>query len=519
MSDLLIGIDLGTTSTKAAVFDQSGHQIAEAVLPTPLNWHGPDACDQDPQDFYAGTISAVRGCLDQKGVEPSRVVGLGVAGQMAGVMGVDANFCPSMPYDSWLDLRCAADVSEIEATVGGALISTTGCPPMVNHAPKMRWWKREQPGAYDNTAKFVMPGGYVAGRLAGLKADDAFIDHTYLHFTGVADSEHSRWSDDLTREIGIDKEKLPRIVEPTLAIGVLSAEASAATGLPQGVPIAAGLGDTAAGALGAGVVYPDQLLDVAGTAAVFAGSTNDFRPDVKNHTLLLMHGAIDGQWISLAYLSGGNLITWFQESVASHNAEPASEMDFDQLTEAVETIQAGADGLLFLPFLDGRILPTNASMRGAWIGLNRHHRHEHMLRAVLESVPYEYSLYLRIFRELHPRVRPSEIRAVGGGARSAVWNRIKASVLGLPYCRVEREEPGCWGAAMTAGKAVGLFEDLAQTATSTTAVAQQFDFDPADHETYTAMTSLYGSAIEGLEATFAQLAPRQTMKSEGEAFA
>src|ERR1039458_320341 len=126
LSDLLIGIDLGTTSTKAAVFDQSGHQIAEAVFPTPLNWHGPDACDQDPQDFYAGTISTVRSCLEQTDVETDRVVGIGVAGQMAGVMGVDANFCPSMPYDSWLDLRCARDVSEIESTVDTKLIRVTG---------------------------------------------------------------------------------------------------------------------------------------------------------------------------------------------------------------------------------------------------------------------------------------------------------------------------------------------------------------------------------------------------------
>src|SRR5579875_2578156 len=213
MSDLLIGIDIGTTTTKVGVYQSSGKLIAEASRANPLRRHGPDACDQNPNDFYQGAVEAISRCLIHPEVDSGNVRAIGVAGQMAGVLGVDVDFNPSTPYDSWLDLRCSPDVSYLERELGDALIEKTGCAAMINHAPKMRWWRREEPSAYRETAKFVMPGGYVAGKLAGLSAADAFIDRTYLHFTGVADARCGCWSPELLRVVGVGEEKLPQIVE------------------------------------------------------------------------------------------------------------------------------------------------------------------------------------------------------------------------------------------------------------------------------------------------------------------
>ena len=476
MSELLIGVDLGTTSTKTAIFNSEGRKVAEAVVATPVRWHGRHRCDQDPDMFYSAATSTIRCCLERERIDPAQVVAIGVTGQMAGVMGVDRNFMPSMPYDSWLDLRCSAEVEFLEREIGDEMIKRTGCPSMVNHAPKVRWWKKHEPKVYSDTAKFVMPGGYVAGRLAGLSSEDAFIDHTYLHFTGVADALTGAWAGDLVSDVGIDRDKLPVIVAPSTCIGGLSAEAAGATGLRTGLPVAAGLGDTAAGALGAGIVEEGQLLDVAGTAAVFAGSSTEFQPDTKSRTLLVMRGAVEGQWISLAYLSGGDLLSWFWSSVLGER-EDGARVDLNALTDGVGLTPAGARGLLFIPFLDGRMLPSDRSMRGAWLGLGREHSRHHMLRAMLESVPYEYASYLDAFRALHPLLHSSEVRVIGGGGRSAVWNRIKAGVLGLPYLRVERDEPGCWGAALVAGTAVGLFDDIAAAASRAAGVSDRVDPD------------------------------------------
>lgn len=497
MTELLIGVDLGTTGTKTAVYDSDGKPLAEANAEVPLRWQGPGRVDQDPDDFYRSTLSTISRCLERTGVDAEHVVALGITGQMAGVLGLGADWKPSTPYDSWLDLRCSEDVDWLEHELGNAFVEKTGCPPMVDHAPKMRWWRRERPEAFAATEKWIMPGGYVAGKIAGLEPGDAFIDSTYLHFTGLAEARGGVWSDELAEEIGILTDKLPRIVEPSTVIGHVSAEAAADCGLIEGTPVAAGLGDTAAGALGAGLVRSGQLLDVAGTAAVLAASTDEFRPDVQERTLIAMRGAIPGQWIPLSYLSGGSLLGWLREALAPAGEE-VYEPDFDELTAEAREVRAGAEGLLFVPHLDGRLLPNDPAMRGAWVGLHRHQRRPHLVRAVLEGVAYEYANYLQVLLALYPGLSFDETRVIGGGAHSDTWNGIKASVLGVPYVRLDREEFSCWGAALVAGHAVGLFDDLAGAAESSTLARDRFEPDPEDHAAYQPLAQLYRDLLAAL---------------------
>jgi xylulokinase len=430
-------------------------------------------------------------------VDAEEVVALGITGQMAGVLGLGAGWKPSTPYDSWLDLRCSEDVDWLERELGDDLVEKTGCPPMIDHAPKMRWWHRERPEVFAAAEKWIMPSGYVAGKMAGLEPGDAFIDSTYLHFTGLAEARGGGWSGELAEAIGIPTDKLPRIVEPSTVIGRVSEEAAADCGLMEGTPIAAGLGDTAAGALGAGLVRSGQLLDVAGTAAVLAASTDEFRPDVRSRTLIAMRGAVPGQWIPLSYLSGGSLLGWLREALAPVGEE-VYEPDFDELTAEAREVRAGTDGLLFVPHLDGRLLPNDPAMRGAWVGLHRHHKRPHLVRAVLEGVAYEYANYLQVLLKLYPRLSFDETRVIGGGAHSDTWNGIKAAVLGVPYVRLDREEFSCWGAALVAGHAVGLFDDLGGAAEGSTLTRDRFEPDPEDHAAYRPVAQLYRDLLAAL---------------------
>jgi len=492
MSELLVGVDLGTTGTKAALYSPAGETLAESTAETPLRWRGPGEVDQDPDDFYAAALRAIRECVERSG--SADVAAIGVTGQMAGVLGLDGEWRPATPYDSWLDLRCSADVEALDDAVGSRLVELSGCPAMVNHGPKMRWWRREHPDVFDSVAKWIVPSGYVAGRLAALAPDDAFMDHSYLHFTGVADARAGAWSDELAEAVGVPLDKLPRIVEPATRVGGLHAEAARECGLAEGIPIAAGLGDTAAGVLGAGVVAPGQVLDVAGTAAALSASGTDFVPDVEHRTLIVMHGAVQGQWVSLSYLSAGSLLAWVGETLWEGETP-----DFDQLAEVARAAPAGSDGLIFVPHVDGRLLPSRPQMRGAWTGLTRHHSRPHLVRSVLEGVAYEYAEYLRVLRELHPQLDLREVRVVGGGARSDTWNAIKASALGVPYARLARGEFSCWGAALVAGRAVGLFDDLAEAASRATTVEARFEPDAADHEVYTRQAARYERLLEALD--------------------
>lgn len=507
MTELLVGVDLGTTGTKTAIYDTEGMTLVSATAEVPLHWHGPGVVDQDPDDFYRSAVGTISRCLKEGGIDPGRVAAVGVDGQMAGILGIGAGWRPSTPYDSWLDLRCSEDVSWLERELGDRLVEKTGCPAMVDHAPKIRWWRRERPEVFEKTEKWVLPGGYVAGKLAGLDTEDAFVDRTYLHFTGLAEAEEGAWSEELAEAVEVPVERLPRIVEPSTVIGHVSREAAADSGLLEGTPVAAGLGDTAAGALGAGLVRPGQLLDVAGTAAVLAASTEDFQPDVRERTLILMRGALEGQWVPLAFLSGGSLLGWFREAFADEGV-PMPELD--ELAAEAGGSPPGAAGLLFVPHLDGRILPSAPDMRGAWVGLHRHHRRTHLVRAILEGVAYEYAGYLRVLLGLYPELDLGEASVVGGGARSDVWNSIKAAVLGVSYARLDRAEFSCWGAALVAGHAVGLFDDLAAAAEGSTTVKDRFDPEPESHAAYEPMYETYRElvpALAGPSRRLVRLAP------------
>jgi xylulokinase len=276
-------------------------------------------------------------------------------------------------------------------------------------------------------------------------------------------------------------------------VGHLSAVAARDCGLPPGTPVAAGLGDTAAGALGAGIVAPGQLLDTAGTASVLALSTTAFRPDLSG-TLVQMRGAVPGQWLALAYLAGGDLLRWLPEVLGAACLE-------DLIKEASGR---GGARLLFVPHLGGRILPAAPAARGAWVGLDLSQTRGDLARAVLESVAFEYAGFLDVARRLFPDVAPSDVRVIGGGGDDALWNEIKASVLHRPYVRLGRESFSCWGAALVAAAAAGAVDDLAALALSSTAEVDRALPDPdlealyaRRRRDYTATVNLLVPAPEG----------------------
>jgi xylulokinase len=492
----LIGVDLGTSSTKAALYTVEGQLAAEAALEVPLYYPGPGVVEQDQNDFYSTAAGCVRACLEQSGVDPRQVAALAFDSQMAGIGMIDENFQPAGRFDSWLDMRCQPYIAAIERDFGELVTRATGCPPTCAHGPKILWWKEEQPQVYRRIAKFLTPAGYVAGRLAGIKAEQAFMDATFIHFSGLSDTQNGRWSDELVGRLGVDPDKLPRIVEPWSLIGETSPVGAAEFGLAPGTPIAAGCGDTAANALGAGVTRPGMLFDVAGTAAVLASCTREFVADVANRALLTMRSVIPGLWHPLAYVAGGGLaLRWFRDQFYRPQRGQPQDLPEDLYAELLATAEAvvpGSDGLFFSPHLGGRICPATPEMRGAWLGFSWGHTQAHFLRAVLESVAYEYAYYLGILRALVPGWQPLEARVVGGGARSPVWNQIKADVLNVPYQPLRGREFGCWGSALIAGKAAGLFSDLAEAAARLALPAGKPHLpDPGARQIYQARVSQY----------------------------
>jgi xylulokinase len=436
---------------------------------------------------------------------------------MAGIGAVDEDFKPAIRFDSWLDMRCQPFIEWLDREAGDLVTCLTGCPPTCNHGPKMLWWQHEQPQAFERIARFLTPAAYVAGRLCGLKGEQAFIDHTFIHFSGFSDAQRVAWSPELCQRFGMDPYRLPEIVEPWKVVGELTDGAAADFGLAAGTPVAAGAGDTAASALGAGIVQSGMVFDVAGTASVLAGCIDQFVADERQRALLTMRSVIPGLWHPLAYIAGGGLaLRWFRDqffAALTDRVEPDRGDLYSLMDEMAASVSPGADGLKFSPHLGGRICPAAPEMRGAWLGFSWGHTQAHFYRAILESVAYEYAYYLRILKELLSDRRDGvsirdvacyvstlvEARVIGGGARSQVWNQIKADVLGIPYQRLAGKEFGTWGAAMIAGKAVGIYTDLAQTASEHTKTAgAAVQPDQQNHVDYQVKVNEYIKMQEGL---------------------
>jgi xylulokinase len=506
---VFVGCDLGTMGTKAAVVDEDGTLLGEAFEEVPLRHPRPGQVEQDLLEIEASAHRTIAAALVDSG-RARDVAGVACSSQMSGIGTIDKDFEPATHFDSWLDTRCEPYIARM-ADAAERVTTLSGCPPTYAHGPKILWWRDERPDDYAQVARFVVPLAFVAGRLAGLSADEAYIDRTILHFSNLSDTAASRWSDELLDAFGLDGERLPRIVDPLDVIGHVTAAGAAATGLPEGTPIAAGAGDQTAAALGAGVVEPGQAFDSAGTASVFAMCVDRFTPDIEGRTLMATHGVVPGTFIALAFINGGGLaLRWYRDELLGDlDAGSGRQVDQDagtayrRLDELAAKVPPGADGLVWLPHLQGRVLPPQPAARGAWVGLTSGHGHGHLFRAVLEGIAFEYATWAGHVRGTGATLHAA--RALGGGAASGLGNQIKADVVGIDWAPTRRQECGVLGDALIAAAATGHVRDLAATAKAWQETAEPVRPDPARHERYRALLAAYRDLGEALAPVFTRI--------------
>ena len=507
--EYLIGVDLGTSAVKAGLYDAAGNLIAAATRPAPLRQPSPGVAEQDAEEFAAAAAASIGEVMSRARAAPAQVAGLACDGQMGGAMGVDRGFQPLTPwYPSGLDGRYLPHQQQLAARAGVRLIELCGDLPIM--APRMLWWRQEAPERYRRIAKVVTLAGYVAGRMAGLTAEQAFVDPSYLTWIGLNDTARHCWSPELAEVTGLGADglaRLPRIVPATEVVGHLSREAAAACGLAPGVPVVAGAGDQATGFLGAGMVDAGQLIDVAGTFPVFGICLRDYFADLETRMLKPIASPLGaGTWYSVMYINGGGLThRWFADQFAE-STQASGSAAFEELDAAAAELPPGADGLLCVPHLMGRACPNEPDTRGAWVGFTWTHRRPHFYRALLESVAYEYALAYQALRAAAPDLPTGAVRVIGGGAASALWNRIKADVLGLPYTRLGLPDAATLGSAIIAGHAVGIFPDMAATARRIAQPGERILPDAATHQRYRPCVTAYRDALRHLDGVYSALA-------------
>jgi xylulokinase len=454
-SEVVVGLDVGTSAVKALALGLDGRVLASHEVAYSLAIPRPGWAEQDPEDWWRAAeeaLSAVTASAD--------VLGLGLSGQMHGLVALDSADRVIRPAILWNDQRTTVECELIAARVGEReLIALTGNRALTGFtAPKLLWMRTHEPEAYARIARLMLPKDYVRLRLCGEHATDVADASGTL----LLDVAGRSWSGELLEALEIEREWLPRLVECPQPSGMTR----------EGVAIAAGAGDQAAGALGVGVVRPGRLSVVLGTSGVVLVALDAFRADAKGRVHAFCHAAPDAWQAMGVMLSAGGALAWLRETIAP-------DVPFDALIAEAESWEPGAGGLTFLPYLAGERTPhADPLARGAFTGLALHHDRGALIRAGLEGVACGLRDCADLVLALDD-TQPPIARASGGGARSDLWLAIVASVLEMPIERLVVEEGAAFGAALLGGVAAGVWRDVDEAAASMVRVREVIEPDPA----------------------------------------
>ena len=446
-----IGIDSSTTATKALLIDETGAVLGVAATEYGYATPQPLWSEQDPELWWDGTVGSIRAVLAQTGVDPADVAGIGLTGQMHGLVLLDEHGEVLRPAILWNDQRTGAQCDEIRRRVGRErFIAVTGNDALTGFtAPKILWVAQNEPEIYARARQVLLPKDYVRYRLTG----DYATDRAGGAGTVLFDLAARDWSADIAAALDIPLDWLPPTYEGPAVTGVISAAAAEATGLRAGTPVVGGGGDQAAGAVGVGAVKEGIVSLVLGTSGVvFATVDQPFiEPNGRLHSFC--HSVPQRWHLMGVMLSAAGSLRWYRDTVA-----PA--MSFDDLLAPAADVPPGCDGLVFLPYLTGERTPhPDPLARGAFVGLTVRHALPHMSRAVLEGVTFG----LRDSFELMQEAGLSSIKQVrvsGGGARSPLWRQILADVLDSELVTVNTTEGAAYGAALLAGVGAGAWPDV-----------------------------------------------------------
>jgi xylulokinase len=469
---ILVGLDVGTTAVKALAVADDGEVVARCEVEYPLSTPRPGWSEQNPEDWWRATEQALAA------LEVRDVAGIGLSGQMHGLVALDSSDRVIRPAILWNDQRTAAECAEIEERVGfERLVELTGNRALTGFtAPKLLWMRRHEPEHYERIAHIMLPKDYVRLRLCGERA----IDVADASGTLLFDVARRRWSEEVVSALEIDPAWLPTALE--------SPDVSGRTA--DGVAVAAGAGDQAAGAIGVGVVRPGPLSVALGTSGVVFTALDAYASDPQARVHAFCH-AVPGAWHAMGVmLSAAGSLRWLRDAAAPGVA-------FGPLVEEAAAWEPGAEGLTFLPYLAGERTPhADPDARGSFTGLSLRHDRGALVRSVLEGVACGLRDSLDLVASLG--AEPELGRVSGGGARSELWLRIVASVLELPLERLAVEEGAAYGAALLGGVAGGVFADAEEAVAACVHPRGEVDPVPEWIEPYRELLARYRAIYPAL---------------------
>lgn len=496
MNTYLIGIDLGTSGTKTVLFDAGGTVIAEATAEYPLYQPKNGWAEQDADDWARAGMDTLRAVIEKSGIDPGSVAGIGISGQMHGLVMLDEDGRPLRRSIIWCDQRTAKECGEITERVGRErLIEITANPALTGFtASKILWVRNNEPEIYARCRHILLPKDYLRYRLTGLFATEV-SDASGMQ---LLDVPGRCWSQEVLGALDIDPGLLGDMYESPQITGYVTAQAAAETGLAQGTPVVGGAGDNAAAAVGTGVVTDGRAFATIGTSGVVYAHSDKIAIDPKGrvHTFCC---AVPGAWHIMGVMQAAGLsMQWFRNNLAQG-------MSYAELDELASKAPVGANRLIYLPYLMGERTPhLDADCRGVFFGLSAMHGTGDMARAVMEGVSYSMRDGMEILKGMGVDI--SELYACGGGAKSAFWRQMLADVFGVKARTVKCTEGPALGVAVLAAVGAGIYPSVPEACRAMVHDRDELDPDMEKHADYDRFYRVYTGLYPKLKDSFKELA-------------
>jgi xylulokinase len=505
-----MGIDVGTTGTRAVIVGPDGHVVGAATGDhQPMRMVKPGWAEQDPEDWWQATVRAVRAALHDAGLQGADIAAIGLTGQMHGVVLLDKAHAVLRPSLIWCDQRSQPQCEWITDRVGAGRLIQLVCNPALTgfSAPKLLWVRDNEPRIFERATQFLLPKDYVRFRLTGEFATDVSDASGTLLF----DVTRRRWSQEMLSLLELDSKLLPCAYESPDITGEITPETALVTGLKAGTPVAAGAGDQAASAVGNGIVLPGLTSATLGTSGVIFSYTEVPKLDPRGRIHTFCH-AVPRKWHVMGVTQGAGLsLRWFREQFGhaeSWVAKHTGVDPYDLIIQQAATVPPGSEGLLWLPYLMGERTPHLDSLaRGMWFGLTAAHTRGHLIRSILEGVAFSLRDSLEIFNELDIPVH--QIRASGGGSRSQIWREIQSDIYGKELVTLRTSEGSAFGAALLAGVGAKFYSSVEESACQAAQTHEQIGPNEENTRIYDRLYGVYRSLWPAVRDLAHQLALSQ----------
>lgn len=504
----LLGIDIGTSGTKTVLFDIEGNtasDLEEYPLYQPhIGW-----AEQEPDDWWNAAAASITKVIEKSCVNPSDIKGVGLSGQMHGMVLLDREGKVLRPSIIWCDQRTQKECDQITEIIGREeLIRITANPALTGFtASKVMWVKNNQPEIFNKIDKILLPKDYIRYKLTGVFATEV-SDASGTQFLDVA---NRKWSHKVLTKLGINPDWMPEVYESPEISGTVTGEAAKLTGLKAGTPVAGGGGDQAAGAVGNGIVKPGVVSSTIGTSGVVFAHMDSVSIDEKGRVHTFCH-AVPGAWHVMGVTQGAGLsLQWFRNNFAGMEMELAKHLDTDPynlMTQQAQLASPGCDGLIYLPYLMGERTPhLDPYAKGVFFGINAKHGRREMLRSVLEGVTYSLRDCLDIIKDMGVSIK--QIRASGGGGKSPLWRQMQADIFNSPIATINSKEGPALGAALLAGVGVNIYSSVPKACEAAIKVTETKDPIKENVSIYEKYYKLYRDLYPALKDSYKKLAELQ----------